>query len=767
MITGFWVVLTGQVAAETLVVGGALRQLHPGALAVAAFVVAAAEIAGCYRFARAPAGIAARHVGQVLRHGLGRLRRHPLLLVLGVLVVAQYSWQIVLSVRLPPVAYDALSYHLIGPATWIQHGAIVHSRQDLFSDVYPADQELLTAWVGTFFHSLRYAGLTTLAFVAMAASAVTMLARALKVRSSLALLGGLGIIAMPAVFLQASTAYVDIAGGATVLAALGFLLIVTSSVTFDGGTARGLAGHLLLAGTAAGLAAGTKSNNVVIAVIVMVMAFVQYVRVTDIRPGQSERTVRPRGRVGVACVALPIAALSAFWYIRTWVTWSNPFYPATVLGFPGLGSTNRIIIGANPPAQIRHAPLGELGAIVTSWLYDLHRHAYTYDQRLGGFGLQWPVIIVPALVIATIWFARHRPGFALGLVLPVVLVALASTAAWWARYTVALAGVGCVCLAHGLERLARRAEKSEAAKSENEKAQKDKEKTPPIVGRATSPRRKASTVAAVSTLFVAATGLSMWWASNPTDYLVLGDGSVHTASVAQLRHVMDLHDPGSVLSPWFAYTQLDQFVPLDAPLAIVAHDQTFTYPLIGPDLTRRLIQAGSPTTAGQLATVLRRSGVLYVLLGPAARASPLAASVAADPASFLPLTSGGPINGSDVYQLGHWPTCTNATMTLLDSSENSSGVFSITGKVLDSCGPVAGASVELFQGDARIPIWQGSDVIIATGTTAANGNVDFTVAHVPARSRYFLRSNAQQTGRTFHGATASGVVTPEPAAAPP
>jgi hypothetical protein len=545
---------------------------------------------------------------------------------------------------------------------------------------------------------------------------------------------------MPALFLQASTSYVDIAGGATVVAALAFLVIVPGAVTFDHGTARGLTGHLLLAGTAAGLAAGTKSSNVVIAGIVIVMAFVQFVRIMDIRPELSERTVRPRGRVGVACVAIPMAGLAAFWYIRTWVTWNNPFYPVTVLGFPGVGSTSSIIIGNNRPPQIRHVPLGELGAIVTSWLYDLHRHIYIYDQRLGGFGLQWPVFVVPALVIGIVWFARHRPGYLLGLVLPVVLVALASTAAWWARYTVALAGVGCICLAHGLERLARRTETGT-----------------PVLRRLKVPR---GTVTVLSALFVAATGLSMWWATSPTDYKLLEHGSLQFGTLEQVRRAMDLRDPESVLDPWFAYAPLDHFVPLDANLAIVANDQVFTYPLVGPNLTRRLIPVGSPTTAGQLAASLRRSATTYVLLSAAARASPLGVSVAADADQFLPLTSGGPIDGSDVYQLGNWPTCSNASLPLLATSLSRSDVFTISAKLIDSCGPVGHASVQLYQGDARVPVFQGSDKEIASEITAVNGDVTFVVPDSPPHSRYFLRANAQLTGRTFHGATASAIVTP-------
>ena len=740
MVTGFWVVLVGQIAAETLVVGGLCRQLHPGALAVAAVIVSGTELVGCHYFARDGAKAALRHLVKALRWALRQVKGHPLVLLLALLVLGQYAWQVVLTISLPPISYDSLSYHLIGPATWIQHGAIVHSKQNTYSDVYPQDQEALTAWVGTFLHSLQYAGLSTLPFVAMAASAVTMMARNLRVRPHLALVGGLGFIAMPAVFLQASTAYVDIAAAATALSALGFLLVLGSAIAFEKGIARGLAGHLVLAGIAAGLAAGIKSTGLVIIPVVGVISFVQFVRVTDIRPDQAERTTRPRAWVGLACWAVPITALAAFWYLRTWVTWNSPFYPATVLGFQGLG-TARQLLAANEPLQLRHAPFGQVGAMVKTWLFDLHRHTFIYDQRLGGFGLQWPLVVVPAVVVGTYWFARRRPSYLFGLVVPGLLLAFASSAPWWARYTIALAGLGCVCLALCLERLALMSSRHEA--------------------RQRRWRVPGATVTVLTAVFVAATAVSMWWATTPTDYEALVKGVPRLASPEQLVHIMASPDPEAVLYPWFAYTKLNGVVPGGTTLAEVSGTQIFTYPLVGEDLQRRLISIGNPETADQLANALVAAGVRFVLLTPVVKPLSLSGSVAADPARFRPLTSGGLIDGSDVYELGHWPVCTDPNLQIVSSTEDTAARVLITGRLTDSCGAAADIPIDLYEGNEQQPIYTGSDRVVATRNTSTDGSVTFNVAQPPFPARFFLRTSSQPTGRPSPGATASGVVTPD------
>jgi hypothetical protein len=270
------------------------------------------------------------------------------------------------------------------------------------------------------------------------------------------------------------------------------------------------------------------------------------------------------------------------------------------------------------------------------------------------------------------------------------------------------------------------------------------------------PRAASGTIAV---LFVASTAVSMWWGTNPTDYLLLVNGSLRYATVSQLRRVMKASDAKRVLSPWFAYLQLDQVLPRGAPLAIVADDQVYTYPLVGENLQRRLLLVGQPSTAGALASDLLRSGAQFILLGPTAKAASLGVSVISDPTRFLPVTAGGPILGGDIYELGTWPSCSDATLTMT-GTVNSAGILTVAGRLVDRCGPVAGASVQLFRGDERVPIWQGSDRVIADGTTGRNGTVTFTVRSTPPGSRYFLRAGAQAASGRYHGAAASPDIIP-------
>ena len=182
LVLGWLVLFLAQTVAETLVFGALLRLLDPGALLVAAVMFSFAEVyfvtESPDRSRRVVAELKS-HLSAFL-HAVIRVWRHPFLVLVGLLVLAELAWQVILAVRLPPTSFNTLTYHLIGPATWIQHHRIVHSDQSIFADTYPADQETITAWVGTFFHSLKYADLSNLPFVAMGALCVVSLARELK-----------------------------------------------------------------------------------------------------------------------------------------------------------------------------------------------------------------------------------------------------------------------------------------------------------------------------------------------------------------------------------------------------------------------------------------------------------------------------------------------------------------------------------------------------------------------------------------------------------
>ncbi len=395
-ITAFWVLLASQLVLESLVMGGLARALRPGPLCFAAVIVGILEVSLVRRHTSGAMTELSKQIGIALRLSATRVIRHPAVLILGLLVIGQYLWQIAQIFTLPQVSYDSLSYHLIGPTTWIQHGAIVHSPDNIFSDTYPADQELMSGWIGTFLHTLRYAGLCTVLFVAMGTSAVIMISRFVGARRSLAVLAGLGFAATPVVFLQASTAYVDVAAGSSVIAGLGFAVASRADTRMVRARIVGITGMLLLAGCAAGLAAGTKSVNVVAALLIVVIGIYQFGRARgEILAMESgvrlSRTLLPDSKADVVggssmiigALVLPIIGLAVFWYLRTWVTYHSPFYPISTLGFAGLGPASQIIIGANLPTMLRHLPGGSIGQMAVSWAFDLHHHPFTLRPAAG------------------------------------------------------------------------------------------------------------------------------------------------------------------------------------------------------------------------------------------------------------------------------------------------------------------------------------------------------------------------------------------------
>ncbi|HEX4219836.1 MAG TPA: hypothetical protein VHZ02_15775, partial [Acidimicrobiales bacterium] len=203
----------------------------------------------------------------------------------------------------------------------------------------------------------------------------------------------------------------------------------------------------------AGMAASIKSSALATDGIAIVVAVACYWRLANRR----EMPDIPYYLASIiALFAAPMLAIASFWYFRTWVGYGSPFYPVIVIGLPGKGTFNDIIIGGNLPDSLAHVRGGKIGQIISSWATDLHRHTYSYDQRLGGFGIQWLVIQVPALAFAGVVWLKQRDRLVwLGIIFTSLVVLLFIGGGWWSRYTIFLPAAGCAALAYALERLAR------------------------------------------------------------------------------------------------------------------------------------------------------------------------------------------------------------------------------------------------------------------------------------------------------------------------
>lgn len=626
-VSAWLVVLTAQLCLLVLGVGLA-GQLRPTPLLLAAAVVAFAQVLWSLTLGRDTARRSGRAVWAALGRAARRPWRHPVLLVLGSLVLAQYLWRLAIAVRFPVLDWDGNAYHLISVDNWVQQEAITHSPQSIFADVYPQNAELITAWSATFLHSTSLAGLTQFLFAAMGFAAVVGIASNAGARRSGALFAGLLFAATPIVFLQVGTGYVDIAASATVLVTW---QLVLSAYDLRGESPRRLVPQFLVAGLAVGMMLGTKSSNVLGAVIAVLMAVLvlrtlwQAFRPPEpvpppdptggpadglsggggttvlTAPAATRIAVRQRfGRWAVAplcALLIPAVAVGCFWYVRNLVTYGNPLWPITIPFFQGQGTVQQLIIGGNIPAEIAQLP--PLTKIFQSWSADLFAHPFLYDQRLGGFGPQW-LLLGPAILVMIFGFLRDRVVYLLGLLIPFCVLLMLQPASWWARFTIFFVGLGAVCFVLATRWLGGRWER------------------------------------VLHAGVVVLVGIGMWWSVSPTYLSATGTDPLSPAQAFQLLRA-DETTRSATRFPWTDYTDLAD-APRGSVVAIPDRNPLlFTHPYVGTELRRRLVIIPTPADLATLRADLAGVRADFVVLDPKTEATAgLAREALLDPGHFTP-----------------------------------------------------------------------------------------------------------------------------------
>ncbi|MFG2718907.1 hypothetical protein ACGFW5_11555 [Streptomyces sp. NPDC048416] len=594
--------------------------------------------------------------------------RHPVTALVVLVTVAVYGLRAWLSLRLPAGDYDGLMYHLVGPDKWIQAGRLVHTPESLWADAYPMGVELLAAWPAVYLRTVQYAPLAQLPCYLLGGLSVLSLARRLGARRSHAVLAGCAFLLTPAVFAQANSLYVDAGSASFALAAVS----LAAGLSECAATARPQRQILLRSaatGLATGLAVGSKSSNLV------VLPLVALVLLSQLRRLRRRRSL-PGSLVGsaVGAFTVPVLAVGSWWYLRTWIAYGSPFYPVSLLGFPGRGSAEEVVVGGNVPMALRGA--GKLSQIWTSWVDGLYIHHIGYDIRLGGLGPTWTLMVVPgALVGLVLWLRngqRRGPGGVLALAALVVVAA--SPASWWGRYV--LVGVGALMplAAHALTCLSR-------ARSGGH-----------------LPRLLAVGIrASAAGLLV----LTSWWGQSTLPISTNQDPSVPGPDglFSPLRTVLDVADRPDAASqvwPWFGYRALST-VPDGSAIALLPSNvQPFLHPLVGSRMQRRITLLKNPLTSGELAQQMRTAGARYVLLDGVGPAQQLALSARNDPTHFRVVNQRDErIYDADLYELGAFPTACGAAGSNLSSKavHRSDGQVELTGELLDGCGgPVPATS---------------------------------------------------------------------------
>ncbi len=242
----------------------------------------------------------------------------------------------------PPVAWDAMTYHLYQPARWLQEGGLFHVPT-VFSDnaaaFAPQNGALFFAWQMALSRRDALVNVSQLFCLLLLALALYRLCRHLGVAREPAALAALTVLWLEPLRHLAVSANVDVFIIAFWLAALYWLLLALR---------RPQLGVFAVAGLAAGLAAGTKTLGLPLvgfsAVVPLLWLFGR------------------RHFGGLALYLVVAAAGGGWWTLRSAWLYGNPLFPLDV----SLGPLR--LAGAYDSAAVRAGEfhLEGLGAVAAS-----------------------------------------------------------------------------------------------------------------------------------------------------------------------------------------------------------------------------------------------------------------------------------------------------------------------------------------------------------------------------------------------------------------
>ena len=435
---------TLQVVVTVLFAGLVVRRLSPWVLLVSTVVIGGPSI-WLTRHELRPANWIATLRRVRVRRAWSAARRHPWSSVLALGALGQLVWRTVIGVVIPPYGWDGLWYHLPSVATWVAAGRITSVPYALWSNIFPANGEVVTTWLAVFTHSSVGLAAAQLPYGVVGAVAVMSLARTVGVSRPGAVAAGSLFFLTPVVLAQTTSNYVDLMTAALVLSSMAFGLRLLSAG--DPALRRRLA---VLCGIAGGLAIGTKSSAVP---YVALLGLVLVARLASTRT----RDVR-----ALIAFALPVVLIGGFWFVRIWAHYGSPVHPFAV-HVGSVGVFNGPVAASD---FVEKAPRQLGGSVVLqplrAWFHDVvswrpGSGQYSYDQRMGGFGAVWLLLEIPICAVLT-WIAVRRRDVAFLVLVLVPFVGFAvQPYRWWTRFSIALVAPGAIALAMAIERAPRRA----------------------------------------------------------------------------------------------------------------------------------------------------------------------------------------------------------------------------------------------------------------------------------------------------------------------
>lgn len=241
-----------------------------------------------------------------------------LLLIAGCAVMARQLFHIW---YLPPYVYDVLVYHLPKVADWVREGRLYMPPSPVLRSWWPANFELLQAWVAVFYHHDAFIELPGLVVYLILLSATFSLLRQAGMSSIAGLWITVAVAVTPSIMMQAVSCKNDLA-----VAAVYILGLALWGRKHDDAN---LIGRLFWLGTALAWGVGVKPYLVVL--VVGWLPLIAWVNWKHCAHGLKllRTTLSALSTLGIM-VALGWMTLAGYWYVRNAICWGNPLYPVAM-----------------------------------------------------------------------------------------------------------------------------------------------------------------------------------------------------------------------------------------------------------------------------------------------------------------------------------------------------------------------------------------------------------------------------------------------------
>ena len=308
-------------------------------------------------------------------------------------------WLLFLIIIFPPHDWDGLYYHLGWVGYLIQEkGFYYFNTGSFWIDAYPKTIETFSLWSAILLQNGILVEGAQFIFLIFCLLAIINIFLKFNIHNKLISIGVLLFFATPVVYIQASTAYVDLAFSCLFIIALNFLVNIIK-------IKENIRDNFFILGIVLGLFLGSKYTAISIYIFIVFFIFLQFL-------------ISRQYNLKLLFLMILISfIIGGFWYFKNFLEFKNPIYPFSLkLGsfeLNGEMTTQEFIEKAYGGEGYKYVyKQNYFKKIFISWTeqysWTRAKILYTHDNPYAGFGPQWFIILFPSILLAIIFSLLYR-----------------------------------------------------------------------------------------------------------------------------------------------------------------------------------------------------------------------------------------------------------------------------------------------------------------------------------------------------------------------